>query len=78
MDGSGAVHTVLPGEAFGGHVPFGGSEMYWFDLLPRLAAQPAPDTLRVKHLLIIPDLIISSCSAIMSKAFINNTPFNHQ
>ena len=30
-DGSGAVHTVLPWEAFGGHVPSGGSEMYWFD-----------------------------------------------
>jgi hypothetical protein len=31
LDGSGAVHTVLPWEAFGGHVPSGGSEMYWFD-----------------------------------------------
>ena len=31
LDGSGAVHTVLPWEAFGGHVPPGGSEMYWFD-----------------------------------------------
>ena len=31
LDGSGAVHTVLPWEvAFGGHVP-GVSEMYWFD-----------------------------------------------
>ena len=31
LDGSGVVHTVLPWEAFGGHVPSGGSEMYWFD-----------------------------------------------
>jgi len=31
LDGSDAVHTVLPWEAFGGHVPPGGSEMYWFD-----------------------------------------------
>ena len=31
LDGSGAVHTVLPWEAFGGHVPSGGLEMYWFD-----------------------------------------------
>ena len=31
LDESGAVHTVLPGEAFGGHVPSGGSEMYWFE-----------------------------------------------
>ena len=31
LDGSGAVHTVLPWEAFGGHVPPGSSEMYWFD-----------------------------------------------
>ena len=31
LDGSGAVHTVLPWGAFGGHVPSGGSEMYWFD-----------------------------------------------
>ena len=31
MDGSGAVHAVLPWEAFGGHVPPGGSEMYWLD-----------------------------------------------
>ena len=31
LDGSGAVHTVLPWEAFGGHVPSGGSEIYWFD-----------------------------------------------
>ena len=31
LDGSGAVHTVLTWEAFGGHVPPGGSEMYWFD-----------------------------------------------
>ena len=31
VDGSGAVHTVLPWEALGGHVPSGGSEMYWFD-----------------------------------------------
>ena len=31
LDGSSAVHKVLPWEAFGGHVPSGGSEMYWFD-----------------------------------------------
>ena len=31
LDGSGAVHTVLPWETFVGHVPSGGSEMYWFD-----------------------------------------------
>ena len=31
LDGSGVVHTVLPWEAFGGHVPPGSSEMYWFD-----------------------------------------------
>ena len=31
LDGSGAVRTVLTWEAFGGHVPSGGSEMYWFD-----------------------------------------------
>ena len=31
LDGSGAVHTVLPWEAFSGHVPSGGLEMYWFD-----------------------------------------------
>ena len=31
LDGSGAVHTVLPEEAFGGHVPSEGSEMYRFD-----------------------------------------------
>ena len=31
LDGSGAVHTVVPWEAFGGHAPSGGSEMYWFD-----------------------------------------------
>ena len=31
LDGSGAVHTVLTWEAFGGHVPPGGSKMYWFD-----------------------------------------------
>ena len=31
LDVSGEVHTNLPWEAFGGHVPFGGSEMYWFD-----------------------------------------------
>ena len=31
LDGSGAVQTVLTWEALGGHVPPGGSEMYWFD-----------------------------------------------
>ena len=31
LDGSGAADTVLTWEAFGGHVPPGGSEMYWFD-----------------------------------------------
>ena len=31
LDGSGAVHFVLTWEAFGGHVPPGGSEIYWFD-----------------------------------------------
>ena len=28
LDGSGAVHTVLPWETFSGHVPSGGSEMF--------------------------------------------------
>ena len=31
LDGSGAVHAVFPREAFGGHVPSVGSEIYWFD-----------------------------------------------
>ena len=30
-DGSGEVHTGVPWTAFGGHVPPGGSNMYWFD-----------------------------------------------
>ena len=31
LDGSGAFQTVLPWEAFGGHVLSGSSDMYWFD-----------------------------------------------
>ena len=31
LDGSGTVHTVLPWEAFGGHVPPRGSEISWFN-----------------------------------------------
>ena len=31
LDGSSAVHTILPWEDFGGHAPSGGSAMYWFD-----------------------------------------------
>ena len=49
LDGSGAVHTVLPWETFGGHVPSGGSEMYWFDQSIRIHPSWGSQTIEVRN-----------------------------
>ena len=67
FDVSGAVHTVLPWEAFGGHVPSGGSEMYWFDQSRTLGAgaMAAERVPRVPSLERLVNLLFTICQLIV-------------